>query len=106
MFLITHFSFCFIFFIRDIADFYVINNIRYEEVTILPEIVLNHPIFGTYTNSYSKLRSNAQMKLKLLKYESASLTWPTFVYNLYNVENVIKRIQFFLTTLKIGEQKI
>lgn len=88
---------------RDIAEFYVINNIRYEDVIILPEIVLDHPIFGTDTNSLSKLRLNSKMKSKLLKYESASLGWPSFVYNLYDVEHVIKRIKYFLATLKIGK---
>lgn len=87
---------------RDNPQFYVVNNIRHEDVVILPEIVLPHPILGSQTNSFSKLRLNASMRTKLLKYESASMSWPPFVYELYNVERVIEQIKYFLSTLKIG----
>lgn len=72
-------------------------------MTILPEIELSHPIFGNDSNSLSKFRRNEEIKCKLHSYQCKSLTWPDFVYKMYDVSVACEKIKKFLSTLKIGE---
>lgn len=88
---------------RTVPRFTTINRTAYANVTILPEIVLPHPIYGNNSDSLSKFRTNERIKAELLKFQSKSLAWPTFVYNLYDVSSVGEKIKAFLATLKIGK---
>lgn len=76
---------------------------RVAYVTILPEIVLPHPIYGGDSNSLSKFRSNETMRSKLLKFQSKSHPWPAFVYQQYDTSFAVDKIIQFLDKLKIGE---
>lgn len=87
---------------RPTVEFTIRNRTRYANVTILPEIELCHPIYGHDSNSLSKFRSSEMIKGKLLKYQSKSLTWPDFVYKMYDVTVACEKIKKFLATLKIG----
>lgn len=93
-------------FYRFVPDFLISNRAKYATITILPEIVLSHPVYGFDSNSLSKFRRNESMKCKLLKYESESLAWPSFVYDHYDVRRVTEKVKKFLTTLKIGTIKV
>lgn len=42
------------------------------------------------------------MKCKLFKYQSKSLSWPGFVYKIYDASDACEKIKKFLNTLKIG----
>lgn len=76
---------------------------RYAIVTVLPEIVLPDPIFGSDSNSLSKHRLNTSRKRQILKYQTVTTPWPLFVYDMYDMNRVIDRIKEFLAKLKIGE---
>lgn len=84
-------------------EFSIRNRTRYATVTILPEIELSNPIYGHDSNSLSKFRKNQEIKNKLLKYQSKSLSWPDFVYKMYDVTVACEKIKKFLTTFKIGK---
>lgn len=88
---------------RDVPEFYYENQIRTADIRILPEIVLPHPIYGYVSNSLSKFRLNGKMNGKLLKHESYCTSWPSFVFDVYDVNRVISKIKTFLATLKIGK---
>lgn len=88
---------------RHIPEFTVRNRTKYATVTILPEVVLPHPIYGDDSNSLSKFRSIEDIKCKIQNYQSKSLAWPEFVYRMYDVSEASKKIKDFLNTLKIGE---
>lgn len=88
---------------RDVPEFYIMNNIRYEEVIILPEIVLPHPLYGFDSSSLFKFRLNETMKAKVLMNQSYLTIWPPFVYRMYDVLDVIERIKTYLSALKIGK---
>lgn len=85
------------------SQFTIRNRSRKATVTILPEIELSHPIFGHESNSLSKFRKNEEIRCKLLSYQSKSLTWPDFVYKMYDVTAACEKIKKFLSTLKIGK---
>lgn len=87
---------------RSNPEFTIRNRTRYATVQILPEIELSHPIYGHDSNSLSKFRRNEQLKGELLKYQSKSLTWPDFVYKMYDVSIACDKIKKFLSKLKIG----
>ncbi|XP_031632675.1 protein cereblon homolog [Contarinia nasturtii] len=92
------------FFIRNneqTPEFVIRNRTRYAAVTILPEVELCHPIYGHDSNSLSKFRKSELIKSKLLQYQSKSLTWPDFVYRMYDVSIACEKIKKFLATLKI-----
>lgn len=95
-----------IFLYFSLPEFTFYNQVRYAEILILPEIVLPHPVYGCDSNSLSKFRLNEQMKAKLMRYSSKTMAWPDFVFKLYDVHKVIKKIQDFLATLKIGRSKL
>lgn len=86
---------------REIPQFAIRNRTRYATVTILPEIELSNPIYGHDSNSLSKFRKNEELKNKLLKYQCKSLTWPFWVYQMYDVTIACDKIKKFLATLKI-----
>lgn len=88
---------------RLVPEFLISNRARYATVTILPEIVLPHPVYGFDTNSLSKFRANEQSKAKLLRLESECLPCPKFIYNIYDTERIITKIKKFLASLKIGK---
>lgn len=83
-------------------EFPIRNRTRYATVTILPEIELSNPIYGHDSNSLSKFRKNELLKSKLLKFQSKSVSWPDFVYRMYDVTIACDKIKKFLATLKIG----
>lgn len=89
---------------RVTPEFIIRNRTRYATVTILPEIELCHPVYGYDSNSLSKFRKSEEFKNKLLKIESKSLTWPDFVYKMYDVSIACEKIKKFLSTLKIGKR--
>lgn len=76
--------------------------VLHANVSILPEIVLPDPLFGTETDSLSKYRLNPSCKNKLRKFQSELLPWPLFVYDKYNMERVLEKIKTFLLKMKIG----
>lgn len=88
---------------RDVPEFYYANRIRTADIRILPEIVLPHPIYGCDSNSLSKFRLSEKMNGKLMKYQSFCTHWPSFVFDIYDVQRVITKIKKFLVTLKIGK---
>lgn len=87
---------------REIPQFAIRNRTRYATVTILPEIELSDPIYGYDSNSLWKFRKNETIKSKVVKYQSQSLTWPYFIYKMYDVTVACEKIKKFLSTLKIG----
>lgn len=87
---------------RDVPEFHYENRIRTANITILPEVVLPHPIYGYISNSLSKFRLCEKMNGKLLKYQSSCTCWPSFVFDIYDVDRAITKIKTFLATLKIG----
>lgn len=91
---------------RDVPDFFYENRVRSADIRILPEIVLSHPIYGCDSNSLSKFRLSENMKAKLVKYQSHCTFWPSFVFDIYDVDRVIRKIKTFLATLKIGEHAL
>lgn len=98
---------CYIFFhkyqCRPILEYGFRNRAQSATITILPEIVLPHPIYGSYdSNSSSRFRGFEESELKLQNYQSKSLYWPQFVYKIYDVVEASKKIREFLLTLKIG----
>lgn len=84
------------------SRFYYDSRVRTADIRILPEIVLAHPIYGFDSNSLSKFRSNETMKAKCWKQQSLCTAWPSFVFDIYDVDRAINKIKKFLTTLKIG----
>lgn len=70
-------------------------------MTILPEVVLPHPVYGFETNSLSKLRSIDRMNNELQNFHCQSLPWPQFVYKMYDVAEASEKIKNFLLTMKI-----
>lgn len=86
---------------EEIPQFAIRNRTRYATVTILPEIELSDPIYGYDSNSLWKFRKNETIKSKILKYQSQSLTWPYFIYKMYDVTVACEKIKKFLSTLKI-----
>lgn len=76
---------------------------RTADIRILPEIVLPHPIYGYDANSLSKFRLSEKMAGKLLKFQSLSTCWPSFVFDIYDADRVITKIKKFLATLRIGK---
>lgn len=78
-------------------------SITYVSCDILPDIYLPGPLSGLHLQSLNKFRSCDSMKNKLRNFESMSTVWPSFVYDMYDVDNAIQKIKQFLTSLEISK---
>lgn len=78
---------------------------RSAKVTILPEIVLPHPVYGGDSNSLHKFRLNETAKCKLLEFQCKSHAWPAFVYQQFDASFAADKIIQFLNRLNIGKYK-
>ncbi|KFB42716.1 AGAP005299-PA-like protein [Anopheles sinensis] len=76
---------------------------RRVEVRILPEIVLPDPLISTCSNAmvryaYSSRKDRLASFKRLL---TQSTVWPQFVYEQYGTEEVLKKVERYLSSLKI-----
>lgn len=76
-------------------------------IQILPEIVLSDSLFGSSNTSLSKYRGGNDKSLqKIRSFESASLPWPQFVYEQYNICGTMNKLREQLTELPSDPVKI
>lgn len=91
-------------FVDEFADMHIRG--LFANVTILPETMMNDPLYGSETTSLSKFRYNDNMKPKLRQMCSASLSWPLFVYDMYDTQAIVVKIKSFLSAMQIGNKII
>lgn len=71
-------------------------------IKILPEIVLSDSLFGSTNTSLSKYRTNNEAAIKKIRsFESASLPWPQFVYEQYNISRTMNKLREQLSSFQL-----
>ncbi|XP_058119897.1 protein cereblon isoform X2 [Anopheles coustani] len=76
---------------------------RRVEVRILPEIVLPDPLISTCSNAMVRY-AHSSRKDRLASFKrllTQSTVWPQFVYDQYGTEEVLKKVERYLSSLKI-----
>lgn len=82
------------------------NSKFYAKVKILPEKVLPDPIESlNQSNNLQKFMNNSSQKNKIRKFLTSTGIWPKFVYDHYEVESVLNRINGYLALMNISAPK-
>lgn len=67
----------------------------YIHVEILPEFELGPPIAPQETNSVNRWATNKSLVNRMRLFKAMSQPWPRFVYNLYDVQRIMMKMQYF-----------
>lgn len=76
---------------------------NYIDVEILPELQLGSPQSGNITYALTKWENNHSLARRMKLFKSMTHPWPGFVYNLYDIDRIMMKIQYFAEELGVGE---
>lgn len=76
----------------------------YINVEILPEFQLGSPLYSVDAFSMRRWETNNSLIKRIKTHKSMTQAWPSFVYNLYDVNRIMMKIQYFSVELGIGER--